>query len=138
MLSGKPNQRTDFAQSKAEQQPPPTTVTTVNNNTCTPNTGGADNSSPQWYASPEWWLVLLGFPTLFFLGWQANESRKAGEAARDSAMQTGRSVAKMHEANRINREGIQAGERAYISYSLSDMSIFRSGDSSGNITHWHF
>jgi hypothetical protein len=34
-----------------------------------------------WYATPEWWLAILGFPTLFFLAWQAVETRRAAEFA---------------------------------------------------------
>lgn len=43
--------------------------------------------SPRWYApleKSEWWLVLLGFMTLGFVGWQAFETRKAAEATKDS------------------------------------------------------
>lgn len=36
---------------------------------------------PPWYKSPEWWLFILGIPTLIFIGVQAVASRKAAEAA---------------------------------------------------------
>jgi hypothetical protein len=38
-----------------------------------------------WYAKPEWYLVILGVPTLIFIGWQAWETKVAAEAARDAA-----------------------------------------------------
>src|SRR5436309_722015 len=100
LFSGEPNSSSHIPQHKTEQQPAPAPVTAVNNNTCAPNTGSAQNGSPKWYASPEWWLVILGFPTLFFLGWQANETRRAANAARISAEAIERSVGKMDEANR--------------------------------------
>jgi hypothetical protein len=34
---------------------------------------------------PEWWLVILGFPTLAFVGWQAWETRNAAKATQKSA-----------------------------------------------------
>jgi len=37
-----------------------------------------------WYASPEWWLVILGFPTIFFVAWQAIATRQAAVAAQAS------------------------------------------------------
>jgi len=44
-----------------------------------------ENPIPHWYVSPEWWLVILGFPTLFFIGYQAKKSAEAATAAKDSA-----------------------------------------------------
>jgi len=38
-----------------------------------------------WYAKPEWWLVILGFPTLAFLAWQAIETRRTADIAKTSA-----------------------------------------------------
>jgi hypothetical protein len=37
-----------------------------------------------WYASPEWWLVILGFPTIIFVAWQAIATRQAAVAAQAS------------------------------------------------------
>jgi hypothetical protein len=36
-----------------------------------------------WYTSPEWWLCILGLATLIFIAWQAWETRKAAQSARD-------------------------------------------------------
>lgn len=47
------------------------------------NSANSDDNSPKWYTAfkrPEWWLVILGFPTLGFIGWQAWEAKKAAEA----------------------------------------------------------
>src|SRR5580692_7231107 len=38
-----------------------------------------------WYKIPEWWLCILGVPTLGFVGWQSWETRKAAQATRDNA-----------------------------------------------------
>lgn len=35
---------------------------------------------PRWYTSPEWWLVIVGIPTLIFVGIQALETKNAAEA----------------------------------------------------------
>jgi hypothetical protein len=56
----------------------PSALTSPNNQTSTPNTNCTNDGPPKWYASPEWWLVILGFPTLFFIGWQAKELRSGG------------------------------------------------------------
>jgi len=37
-----------------------------------------------WYTKPEWWLVILGFPTLVFVWLQAWWTRRAAEAAQSS------------------------------------------------------
>ncbi|MGC1160370.1 MAG: hypothetical protein WA891_21440 [Acidobacteriaceae bacterium] len=50
----------------------------------TPNEKASNDQPPHWYTSPEWWLCILGVPTLVFIGAQAKETRKAAEAARDS------------------------------------------------------
>jgi hypothetical protein len=36
---------------------------------------------PPWYQSPEWWLFIIGVPTLIFIGVQAVASKKAAKAA---------------------------------------------------------
>jgi hypothetical protein len=42
-------------------------------------------ADPKWYRSPEWWLVIMGIPTLLFIGWQAYATQRAAEATRESA-----------------------------------------------------
>lgn len=79
-LSGEPNQSAKVAQKKGESQPTVTT-TFVDNSAGPPNATRPENSSPNWYASPEWWLVIMAFPTLLFLGWQSWETRKSARAA---------------------------------------------------------
>jgi hypothetical protein len=56
----------------------------VGDQTPAPKTASADTQPPHWYTLPEWWLFILGVPTLFVFGWQAFETRRAAEATRDS------------------------------------------------------
>lgn len=80
-LSGKPNQASKVAEQQGSDQPSSPTVTLVNNQASAPDTSRTDDNPRRWYASPEWWLVILGFPTLFFLGVQAVLARKSADAA---------------------------------------------------------
>lgn len=50
----------------------------------TPQEHSAKGETPDWYARPEWWLLILGIPTLGGILWQANETKRAAQAARDS------------------------------------------------------
>jgi hypothetical protein len=40
---------------------------------------------PHWYTNPEWWLFIVGVPSLVFLGIQMNASVQAARASTDSA-----------------------------------------------------
>lgn len=75
-----------------------------------PNEQGAHNDTPQWCASlkrPEWWLVILGFPTLIFLAVQAVASLRAANAAKDAA-----------KAALLNAQAVINSERAWIEAGL--------------------
>lgn len=84
-LSREPNKSANVAKNKSDNQPAASTVTLVNNEASAPDTKRAENHAPPWYASPEWWLVILGFPTLFFIGVQSVLSRRSADAAKKSA-----------------------------------------------------
>jgi len=56
-------------------------VSLVNNETCAPNTQTANTKPPHWYTIPEWWLCILGVPTLIYLIIQTDATRKAANAA---------------------------------------------------------
>jgi hypothetical protein len=81
---GQKNKRSDFPQSNADNQPAQAPLFVNQVSEPSPNKKTADAEPPYWYASPEWWLCILGVPTLFFIGLQAKETRKAAEATRDS------------------------------------------------------
>ncbi len=50
-----------------------------------PNALPTQAEPPHWYTSPEWWLCILGIPTLIFIGWQAYATAKSAKAGRDAA-----------------------------------------------------
>jgi hypothetical protein len=53
----------------------------VDNKTTTPHKQSAKAESPHWYASPEWWLCILGLATLVFIGWQAKATASAAKVS---------------------------------------------------------
>jgi hypothetical protein len=50
-------------------------VSSVNNETSYPQ------ETPSWYKQPEWWLCILGVPTLGFVAWQTWSTASAARAA---------------------------------------------------------
>jgi len=70
-----PNKQSPYSEAQK-----PVTVTFVNNPTSDNHAQGAQKNSPDWYTSPEWWLCILGIPTLIFLGWQARAAKLGAEA----------------------------------------------------------
>jgi hypothetical protein len=81
-----------------------------------------------WYRIPEWWLCILGLPTLVFVGWQSWETRKAAQATRESAIsvskqsvlmekQAAQMEAQTKELSRQNRNILHA-ERAWVVESI--------------------
>jgi|SRR5277367_3529677 len=63
-----------------------------------------------WYTKPEWWLVILGFPTLVFVWLQAWWTRRAAETARDAVVETKKNA----EAALLNAQAIINSERPWI------------------------
>jgi hypothetical protein len=57
--------------------------------------------SNQWYSNPEWWLCVLGFPTLFFVGYQSIANARAAKAAL------------------LNAQAVITAERAWVMADLS-------------------
>ena len=56
-----------------------------------------------WYEIPEWWLCILGVPTLVFVGWQSWETRKAAKAGSESA-----------RAALLNAQAVITSERPWL------------------------
>jgi hypothetical protein len=52
-----------------------------NDNAANEHTESAQNDSPPWYETAEWWLVIAAIPTLIFVGWQARETARSVEAS---------------------------------------------------------
>lgn len=81
--ASKPDNRPSVTEQKSHSQTQPSTIAFIDNKTCAPDQEYRQNASPQSYAalkSPEWWLVVLGFPTLFFIAWQVIETRRTAKA----------------------------------------------------------
>lgn len=55
-------------------------ISVVNNETSYPN-AGATQEPPSWYKQAEWWLFILGVPTLGFVVWQTRATASAAKAA---------------------------------------------------------
>jgi hypothetical protein len=86
-LPGKPSQAAG-AKQKPDQAPGQTTITLENYEDSKAHPAESDSNPAKWYTSferPEWWLVAAAFLTIFFIGWQSIETRKAAEAAKSSA-----------------------------------------------------
>ena len=64
--TGKENKRSDLPKDDGKDQRTPP-VSFVSNETGNPNAQPTKAESPHWYTIPEWWLVILGVPTLIYL-----------------------------------------------------------------------
>jgi hypothetical protein len=96
-VSGQPNQAGgDKNKPSDKSQAAPATTYTYQSNCCTTQTSPkTDEESFQWYTSikrPEWWLVILGFPTLFIVGWQAFLMRQHASHFKELAQKTADAV----------------------------------------------
>jgi hypothetical protein len=78
--SGEEKNSAPLAKQQSESSPPPS-IAAAKNQTAAPNPQGTDTKTPHWYTSPEWWLCILGVPTLYYIGRQAKETRNAAQAA---------------------------------------------------------
>jgi hypothetical protein len=72
---------TNIPRDKADDKENGSSLTANNQETGTSDENCAAKGSDPWYTSPEWWLAIIGFPTIFFLGWQAVETKNAARAA---------------------------------------------------------
>jgi hypothetical protein len=54
------------------------------NNTCACTyQDSSQEKTPHWYASSEWWLVIVAIPTLILIWYQARETARSAKAAQD-------------------------------------------------------
>jgi hypothetical protein len=104
--SGEKDDRADLPQHNTSHQARDGVLIVLGENHAeqsSPHEDGTHNEPPHWYAMPEWWLCILGIPSLLVLGWQTNESRRAANAAKDAA-----------RAALKNTEAVMLAERAWI------------------------
>jgi hypothetical protein len=120
LLSGdasKKDQRADLAKSDSGNGGANSTLTVVNNHAAAPKEDSANSQPPHWYARPEWYLLILGIPTLIFVGIQAVASREAAEAA-------------LKQANYL-----EASERAWL-VMRSSMGSYTPGQDGDKWMYW--
>src|SRR6202795_1394646 len=60
------------------------TIALVNNSCGDSHTDSAKNNSPHWYATPEWWLVIVAVPSIILIWYQARETARAARATQRS------------------------------------------------------
>jgi hypothetical protein len=67
-------------------------VVFVNNTRAYASEDACQNQTPHWYASPEWWLVIVAIPTLIFIWYQTRETAHAAKATQIAAEASQKSV----------------------------------------------
>jgi hypothetical protein len=78
--SAKKEQRSDLAKHDSDDNRAPAAVSYVNNETSAPKQQCPCTETPPWWKRPEWWLCILGVPTLGFIGWQARAAKVSADA----------------------------------------------------------
>src|SRR5487761_1143396 len=84
-MASKPKKSTALADYQSQYRPSQAKAASPSYNDSSPHQNSTQNSSPHWYTSPEWWLAILGFSTLFVIIWQVYVAGVAAEAAKEGA-----------------------------------------------------
>jgi hypothetical protein len=105
--ASKKNNGANLTQSNSNDKGSPS-VTFVNNETAYPNKETSQTEPPHWYTSPEWWLFILGIPTLFVVGRQAVLLAEHAEHLKKLA----KSAADNAEAAKLSAQAVVNAERA--------------------------
>jgi hypothetical protein len=84
-----------------------------------------------WYEMPEWWLLILGVPTLIIVAWQAWETRKAAESAKDSVGVVKRQADLMEDTAKRQL-------RAYISMETANLGFPQKNRPTASVTFKNF
>lgn len=69
--AAKENDRPNLAEHNGANDAAPASFSVVTNETGCPNENCSKAEPPHWYKSPEWWLCILGIPTLIFVAVQS-------------------------------------------------------------------
>jgi hypothetical protein len=116
-LLAKPNERPAKNQNSAHDQAP-NTVTFINNEEPHAQADAPKNRPPHWYATSEWWLVVVAAITALFIGRQASEAAKATKAAIDAAADANRNAESSRKQTddllKLTRETAIQDQRAYV------------------------
>jgi hypothetical protein len=107
--AGKKNDGANLTQSNSNNEPSPS-VSFVNNETAYPNKEPTQTESPHWYASPEWWLFILGIPSLFVVGKQAVLLSEHAEHLKELAG----AAADNAKAAKLSAQAVVNAERAWL------------------------
>ena len=107
------DQRADLPKNNSNVQTAPA-VSFVNNETSCPNTASSGTQPPHWYASPEWWLFILGVPTLIFVGYQSRLMAKHAEHFENLAKAAADNAAATKQALDLSRDTAKKQLRAYF------------------------
>jgi hypothetical protein len=82
-------------------------ISPVHNEAPVPNKQSANTEVPPWWESPEWWLCILGVPTLIALFWQAQQTKLAAVATKTAA-----------DAAFKNAQAVINAERAWLLFTV--------------------
>jgi hypothetical protein len=130
----KPDGNDTQGQDKTDSAREPQAPLTVNCNQSSGDVADRHKDETRLHATVQWsnWLLVVAAAVTAWVIWQQTvATRQSVQAIRDS-------VGKMVEANSINREALQAGQRAYVSFMVIGDAIQVNfvKDSAGNVTAW--
>jgi len=106
-LPGQAKQSTKANKTSPNPQGQPS-ATFIDNTRPNARTDGSQKNHPHWYASPEWWLVIVAVPTLILIWYQARETARAAKVTKIAA-----------EATKSQVGAMIASERAWIDGELA-------------------
>jgi hypothetical protein len=132
--SANKNGGSDLAETKGNDKPSPT-VSIVNNQACAPDKDGRyTETPPPWYESPEWWLFILGVPTLFYVARQAHLMKVHAEHFEKLADATKDNVIAAKDSLDLSRETAKKQLRAYFGTVAGKLYIYDDGTVEPRIT----
>jgi hypothetical protein len=130
---GQKNKSSDLPQNNSSDNRAPT-PSFVNNQTCYPNTETTKAESPHWYASPEWWLFILGVPTLIFVGYQSRLMAKHAEHFENLAKAAADNAAATKQSLELSRGTAKKQLRAYFGTVAGKLYIYDNGTVEPRVT----
>jgi hypothetical protein len=123
---GQKNKSPDLSQKDSDDNGTPA-FSFANNQTCYPNTETIKVESPHWYASPEWWLFILGVPTLIFVGYQSRLMAKHAEHFANLAKAAADNATATKQSLDLSRDTAKKQLRAYFGTVAGKLYIYDDG-----------